>query len=140
MTEEEQSKIRACFGALATGLAKQTGLKKGTMHKRLRSWLAGKASAAEVLKQELTPHKGRKGRIERQYGFNVEGKAKEIGISMVQLRDRLRQVEAGTKTIAAALAPHRRVLEADINYGLSAARLANLSAVSRVGTWERQYL
>jgi len=119
MTADEQEKVRAAFGALAAGLAKKVGVKKGTMHKRLLSWLAGRASATKVLTPVLAPGKGR---MERQYGFNVEIKAREIGISPVQLRDRLRQVEAGTKTLADALAPHRRVRDADINKGLSAAR------------------
>ncbi len=140
MTEDERIKVRSCFGALAAGLAKKVGIKKGTMHKRLRQWLAGQASTTEVLTPVLTPRKGRKGWMARQYGFNIETKAREIGISPVQLRDRLRQVDAGTKTLAAALAPHRRVIDADINKGLSAVRLANLAALPRPGTWEEQYL
>lgn len=134
MTEEERERVEKQFGTGLKGLVAKTGISEDSMRKRLHKWLAGKYSPWEVL---AAPTYQRQGRLEQKYGFNVDSKAREIGLGANQLRKRLRQVEAGEKILAEALLlPYER----DINEGLSAPELARLAALPGPGTWERQNL
>jgi hypothetical protein len=134
MTKEERAKVEEHFGTGLKGLVAKAGIPEESMRKRLHKWLAGKYSPWEVL---ASPTYHRQGRLEQKYGFDVERKARELGLGANQLRKRLRQVEAGEKTLAdALLLPYER----DINEGLSAPELARLAAMPGPGTWERQNL
>lgn len=134
MTKEERVKVEEYFGTGLKGLVAKTGIPEESMRKRLHKWLAGRYPPWEVL---AAPTYQRQGRLEQKYGFNVDRKAREIGLGANQLRKRLRQIEAGEKTLADAfLLPYER----DINEGLSASELARLTALPGPGTWERQNL
>ncbi len=126
MTREERAKVTARFGTLVNGLADKTGISRVSMRKRLRNWLDGTYSDDDVL---LTG-KVCKGPLEKKYGFKIQEKALELGLTPAALWGRIRRMTVNWEPI---------VVE-DINKGLSANRLANLAALRSPGSWERQNL
>lgn len=128
MTRDERVKVKKCFGTLVNGLAVKTGISRRSMRDRLRRWLDGTYSEADVLLSAGKVHKG--GPLEKKYGFKVQHKAIEMGLSPAALWSRIYRMTSG-------LTP---LVEEDINEGLSADRRANLAKLRSPGTWERQNL